>query len=172
MQSTLSAAAVLGVFSWPGAQDAHWVAKVLWYSSFFLSVFGLISSAPQRLLEVIPDHLDYQIKGDELDVFLDLFLESHKKGDKTQDGERFGETAHKHPNPIAENPLRSEVNAHVHWVLQTPMMLMSWSWIFFLLGYALFVLTPIINNQPWTVDHNVRRLVLNPHPLVYVLIIA
>ncbi|KAK7961102.1 hypothetical protein PG996_011742 [Apiospora saccharicola] len=50
----ISAAVVIGVFSWPGTATSFWLCPTLWYSSLFLSIFALVSSSQLRLLEPLP----------------------------------------------------------------------------------------------------------------------
>jgi hypothetical protein len=38
------------------------------------------------------------------------------------------------------------------WVWQTPMMLMSLSWVMFLVGYELYILTPFTQGEGWSVE--------------------
>lgn len=42
------------------------------------------------------------------------------------------------------------------WVWQCPTMLMSIAWMFFLVGYEIYVLTPLIRLEVWGVDGYVR----------------
>ncbi|KAK3311775.1 hypothetical protein B0H66DRAFT_546142 [Apodospora peruviana] len=134
--ATLSAAAVIGAFSWPAITDAFWLATLLWQSSLWLSVFALISSAQDTLLEQIPDRLlDLDLSGAEVNALLRIVL---KTSAETSDNDHPGN------HLVADGWLI--------WVWQTPMMLMSLSWVAFLVGYALYIITPFINNRgTWTV---------------------
>jgi hypothetical protein len=40
-------------------------------------------------------------------------------------------------------------------VWQSPMMLMSWSWVTFLLALTIYICTPFIQHQPWGAGHKV-----------------
>ncbi len=45
-----------------------------------------------------------------------------------------------------------EPDVKMIWVWQTPMMLMSLSWVTFLVGYELYILTPFTEGKGWTVE--------------------
>lgn len=99
---------------------------MLWHWSFFMSCFALISSAHQRLLRHLPRTAeDVDFGKDRLAVALNLFLQLP--------------TA-----PPAETDYR-RMSMRMLWVWQCPTMLMSYSWVFFLAGYALHVLSPIFD---------------------------
>lgn len=53
--AALSAAAVIGCFSWPNVDKSFWLAQLAWHISVWLSVFALVSSAQQRFLEKLPN---------------------------------------------------------------------------------------------------------------------
>ena len=78
-KATLSAAAVIGVFSWPIANTAVWVAKMLWNWSFFISTFSLIGFAHIRLLEHLPDKNKVDFDEKKISMILSLFLQSSAK---------------------------------------------------------------------------------------------
>jgi hypothetical protein len=128
LQAALSAGAVIGVFSWPTVEKTVWAAKMLWNWSFFMSTFSLISSAHQRLLRHLPekDNLDYS--EDKLLLALNLFLQPAVK-----------------PTSLSGKMEPRRVSRRMLWIWQCPTMLMSYSWVFFLVGYALHVLTPFFD---------------------------
>jgi hypothetical protein len=91
-----------------------------------MSTFSLISSAHQRLLRHLPekDNLDYS--EEQIRLALNLFLQP----------------AVKPGNPGAKLEPR-RISRRMLWIWQCPTMLMSYSWVFFLAGYSLHVLTPV-----------------------------
>ena len=122
----MSAAAVIGVFSWPSAEKSFWLAKMFWHWSLIASFFSLISSAQQRLLRELPQQAPGAVVDDDrmqnlVQASLQLVLSSdptHKKD--------------------AQPP-----SLQMIWVWQSPTMLMSYAWMLFFLGYALHILTPV-----------------------------
>lgn len=51
--------------------------------------------------------------------------------------------------------VRLEADPKMVWVWQSPLMLMSFSWVTFLVGYELYLLTPLIRQDVWTVESTV-----------------
>jgi hypothetical protein len=101
---------------------------MLWNWSLFLSSFSLISSAHQRLLRHIPKDAkaeDYDKQ--KIAKALTLFLQPPGK-----------------PRLILK-PRR--ISSRMLWVWQCPIMLMHFSWVFFLAGYALHILNPIFDQS-------------------------
>jgi hypothetical protein len=150
----LCAAAVIGVFSWPTTKDGYWLAKLLWYCSFFLSTFALISSAQQRLLELIPDFNLKNLSAAELSTLGDLVLVESVNSTAAKKLKPCNGTPDADPEHASQP--QKEVSQKMIWIWQSPMMLMSWSWVFFLVGYCLYLLTPLIHGLPWNTDSNVR----------------
>ncbi|KAH6695326.1 hypothetical protein F5X68DRAFT_227306 [Plectosphaerella plurivora] len=137
--ATLSGAAVLGVFSWPTVETTIWTAKMIWHWSFFMSCFALIGSAHQRLLRHLPGMDDDDSFDDErLDIALNLFLRPSEA--------TAVETKHRH------------MSIRMLWVWQCPTMLMSHSWVFFVAGYALHLLSPIFDPALAEISPTVRGL--------------
>ncbi|KAF2650658.1 hypothetical protein K491DRAFT_608412 [Lophiostoma macrostomum CBS 122681] len=127
--ATLSAAAVIGIFSWPSTEHTIWVAKMLWNWSFFMSTFSMIGSAPTRLLQHLPEK-DNNEKYDErtVKIALNLFLRPVDKSAR------------------AGGKMKArKISRSMLWVWQCPAMLMSYSWVLFLIGYALHVLSPVFS---------------------------
>ena len=134
-QAALSGVAVIGAFSWPETQDTLLVTRMFWHWSLFLSTFALISSAHQRLLRHLPrDEFDDRFDDKKIQLALNLFLQPplHPKN------------PHKNPPQL---PTRHS-SARMIWIWQCPTMLMSYSWVFFLVGYTLHVLKPVIHPLP------------------------
>lgn len=94
---------------------------MLWDWSFFMATFSMIGSAPTRLLQHLPaaDQKDF----DEVmtERALNLFLQPTCKS-------------------VKGNPRK--ISRRMLWAWQCPAMLMSYSWISFLVGYTLHMLTP------------------------------
>lgn len=129
VQATLSAAAAVAVFSWPTVETTVWAARMLWHWSFFTSSFSLISSAHQRLLRHLPekdDDLEYN--EDKIRLALTLFLQPPLE-----------------PASPSAKVKQRRISRRMLWVWQCPTMLMSYSWVLFLVGYALHVLNPVFD---------------------------
>jgi hypothetical protein len=112
---------------------------MLWNWSFFMSVFAIISAAPTRLLEHLPGKGRKHYKDEDIRVALGLFLQDSKRPDNLEDKRED-----------------RRVSKKMLWVWQCPTMLMSYSWVFFLVGYALHVLTPIFDVSQANVSAKVR----------------
>lgn len=114
---------------------------MFWHWSLLNACFALISSVQQRFLTELPE------KKDEIDAWrpcllgvLNLAL-GINHSDKTWSG----------PRPIS---------CAMVWVWQTPMMLMNYSWVLFLLGYAIHILTPIFDGKHNDLTPTVRSRAL------------
>lgn len=122
-----------------------------------MSCFALISSAHQRLLRHLPKYkedsekhdLDYDL--DKIPVALNLFLKP---------AVRPGTATKQRP-----------ISLRMLWVWQCPAMLMSYSWVFFLIGYALYILSPVFDpthsEVSWKVsshDENICKIIANITP--------
>ncbi|TLD13524.1 uncharacterized protein PgNI_04889 [Pyricularia grisea] len=137
--AALSAAAVVGVFSWPTAEKTIWVAKMLWNWSFFTSCFALISSAQQRLLRRLPgpEDDDLVFPDEQVQIALNLLLQPvvRPPGGGKEKGRR--------------------VSRRMLYIWQNPTMLMSYSWVMFIAGYALHILTPVFDPSQGEVSSTV-----------------
>ncbi|KAK4675227.1 hypothetical protein QC764_0075820 [Podospora pseudoanserina] len=125
--AALSGAAVIGVFSWPSTERTVWIAKMLWNWSLFLSFFALISSAHQRLLRLLPKDPSDELSEADLARCLSLFLQPPVPPGK---GDRM---------------FQRGISRRMVWFWQCPTMLMSFSWVLFLVGYTLHLLTPVFD---------------------------
>ncbi|KAH6645123.1 hypothetical protein BKA67DRAFT_542100 [Truncatella angustata] len=123
--AALCGGAVIGVFSWPSTERTVWAAKMLWNWSLFLSTFALISSAHQRLLRYLPEKDDEPFDERRLIEALSLFLRP--------------------PVPRGNNTFGRRRSNKMLWFWQCPIMLMNYSWVLFLLGYTLHLLTPVFD---------------------------
>lgn len=149
--ATLSGAAVIGVFSWPTTEKTVWAAKMLWNWSLFLSSFSLISSAHQRLLRHLPKSEPHGLGFNDakLQLALNLFLQP--------------------PLNIADlsvKPDQRRISSRMLWIWQCPMMLMSHSWVFFIVGYALHLLTPVFDPSQSEVSFKVAVVTVSGCALV------
>jgi hypothetical protein len=114
------------------------MARLFWHCSLWLSIFSLISSSQQRLLEQIPDKI-HTLSDDELPRTLRTMLRPQRVG--VSDVESGVSDIMRQP-PLV-------VDRKMVWIWQCPLMLMSFSWVTFLLGYECLVLTPLINMKSW-----------------------
>ncbi|CAG1986056.1 unnamed protein product [Fusarium graminearum] len=123
--ATLSGAAAIGVFSWPTTEKALWATKMLWNWGLFFSLFALISSAHQRLLRHLPEKFDQEFDDQQFEVALSLFLKP----------------------VVGQQRSAREVSCRMLWFWQCPIMLMSYSWVFFVNGYVLHLLSPVFDTS-------------------------
>lgn len=133
---------MIGVFSWPDISSSFWLCPLLWRCSFWLSVFALISSAQHRLLEQLP-----RCKADAEE----LSKEEVKNATLLILREKRSLEAR------LESNLWAEEDRSLHWLWQTPMMLMSLSWVTFLVGFQAHVLSPLFAHGPWTTEKSVSK---------------
>ncbi|KAK8022094.1 hypothetical protein PG993_012861 [Apiospora rasikravindrae] len=129
----LASAAVIGVFSWPGTATSFWLCPTLWYSSLWLSIFALISSSQLRLIEQLPRTTEVANSLGNEDVY--RLMLSVVRRDRNNETERTLE---------GNLPPCFKADAALTWVWQSPVMLMSYSWVLFLVGYLCYIVTPLI----------------------------
>ncbi|QDS73898.1 hypothetical protein FKW77_007219 [Venturia effusa] len=154
LAGTLSAAATIGVFSWPELATTHWYAKALWYSSLVFAIFSLIGSSQSRLTEaagcIEDEDASEEEKKDALRVFVDP--------DDVPLGDEDGDSM-------------SWYTRNMVFVWQWTLMLMVWSWVTFLIALLLHIIKPFLPAQnPKTADRNVAVFflaVLAPIILTY-----
>jgi hypothetical protein len=128
---------------------------MLWHWGFFMSVFALISSVPTRLLQHLPQKDDmFDFDDDKIRVALNLFLQPPMKPDGS--------------GPATKYRRRSK---KMLWVWQCPTMLVSYSWVLVLVGYALHLLTPAFRPEQAEVSLEVSREIPQFH-LIFELIEA
>lgn len=142
VKSTLSAAATLGAFSWPSTLHAPWQSSGLWYSSLLLAIFALITGAQHTaLLETI-----IVCKNDcalnDMRMYLHFFLKPACK------------------DLEADQSASPSISNNMVFIWQTPLMLMGWSWISFVLALTLHIVRPLcaaLQNEdlrPVSLSHN------------------
>lgn len=142
-QASLSGIAVVAVFSWSEVEDTVWVAKMLWHWSLILSIFALISSAHQRLLRHLPsDKFQEPFDDDKIKLALNLFLSPPVRPKGT--------------NKNSSSQPTREISSRMVWMWQCPVMLMSYSWVLFLVGYGLHVLKPVFDPSQTHISKAVR----------------
>ena len=143
LQSTMSAAAVIGVFSWSNIGESYWLARLCWYCSFWLSIFSLLSSTQNRILDQLPKDQHEIINEARLQLLLRIVLTSHNCHKSDLESKRTN----------MNYAVQSDLFMLFFW--QSSFMLMSYSWAAFLVGYALYLLTPVIDVDTWTVEQTV-----------------
>ncbi|KAH7325558.1 hypothetical protein B0I35DRAFT_404934 [Stachybotrys elegans] len=125
--AAISAAAVIGVFSWPSVEQSFWLAKMFWHWSLIASFFSLVSSVQQRLLREFPQDvptpsaLDDVYTQQVMKACMSLVLSCNRMDDQG----------------------RYQASLQMIWIWQSSTMLMSYAWLLFFLGYALHILSPI-----------------------------
>lgn len=98
-----------------------------------MSTFSLISSAPTRLLKHLPVKDDMDYSDEAIRMALNLFLQPPTT-----------------PASVHAKIEPRRISKRMLWVWQCPTMLMNYSWVFFLVGYALHVLSPVFS--PWQAE--------------------
>jgi hypothetical protein len=98
---------------------------MFWNWGLFLSLFALISSAHQRLLRYLPEKVDQDFDDQHIEVALSLFLQP----------------------PVGQPGTKRRISCKMLWFWQCPTMLMSYSWVFFVTGYALHLLSPVFGSS-------------------------
>ncbi|KAE9992353.1 hypothetical protein EG327_009307 [Venturia inaequalis] len=151
---TLSAAATIGVFSWPELATTHWYAKALWYSSLVLAIFSLIGLSQSRLTEAVSCIEEREASEEEKKAALRVFVDPD---DTSMDDD-------------GESPM-SWYTRNMVFVWQWTLMVMVWSWVTFLMALLLHIIKPFLPTQnPKTADRNVAIFflaVLTPIILTY-----
>lgn len=140
-QSTLSAIAAVGVFSWQGADTAFWVAKVFWYWGLIFSFFSLISSTIDQMLAWIPGAGNTNVCHDDRLAVMPLL--SVPSTIRPTGGSVFSAEEY-------------EPSWWMAYVWQCPTMLMNWSWVMFFAGFILYILTPVIPGNSQEHELHVR----------------
>ncbi|KAK5682671.1 hypothetical protein LTS10_005800 [Elasticomyces elasticus] len=139
--SALSAAAIIGTFSWPGTSSSFWPSQLFWYNGLWFSIFALVSFSQQRMIDQIPTSDPKQCSN--------IVSQAHAQS-----------LLHLFLKPTGgEHDIEATRGVHRRFVLdwrlayawQTPTMLMSYAWLSFMLGYAMYLLTPLLSvNTPGT----------------------
>jgi hypothetical protein len=135
------AALTVQVFSWPQVENTCWIAQELWYYSLLLSIWAVITSVQHSpIIDTLPSTSHgSELKANELQVLLQVILwhstfeivppyNDLEQNKVVIAGHNFGAFA-------------------MTYVWQTPMMLMSYALVTFLVALFLHVCTPLITQQ-------------------------
>lgn len=165
-QGTLLAAAVIGCFSWPAPATTFWLGPACWYSSLVLSLFSvLLSSSEAFVFSSIRDSPGKMSWKKQLAMVL------HETGkDRVNHGlptpSRPGiPTGDSRELPgltqfeTEETRTEVEVRWNMVFTWQAPMMLMSYSVLFFISGLSIFVLTPLYDGRKFDGEGRVSVLI-------------
>jgi hypothetical protein len=102
---------------------------------------ALISSSQERLLERMPRVGDAGCPSPLREALLMVLMPRRgHAGD-----EEKAESTRLQPSPL------------LIFLWQTPLMLMHYSWLMFLIGYELYLITPLVKHTSWTVQCTVSK---------------
>lgn len=152
-KSTLSAAASIGSLSWPDITTSLWAAKYFLVISLYMSIFALVSTAALRQLDYFPNTTTAQFSEREVHAMLSLLMNFPKEVNS-----RVQQTTGAKPDTDCEAVaskwcrLRGTPSRYKQYFWQISMMLMSGSWLTYLLGVTLYVLTPVTRIESWSAD--------------------
>ena len=138
-QSTISAAATIGVFSWPETTETHWGARALWFTAMTLSFFSLISSHQSRLLGAIPpmSQMGTSPRDIEKAVRMITWMPCHASTKMI-------------PTSTLPGSFQATLtlkNIAAIYIWQSAVMQMSWAWVMFLVGLTLHVIRILLPEQ-------------------------
>ena len=126
-QSTVAAAANIGIFSWTNIEGTYWLAKAMFYFSLSLSLWGVITSAQQTsVVRTLWARHDDQ----------------HQLRLKARVILRCNEASYQ-----SKQRHRSFAELNMLYVWQCPLMLMSYGWATLLVGLTLHVCSPLIPHR-------------------------
>lgn len=118
-----------------------------------MSIFALVSSAALRQLDYFPNTTTAKYSEREVHAMLSLLLNFPKAVEsKTQQTTlaRVDTDCEAAPDKLCR--LRGVPSRYKQYFWQIPMMLMSGSWLTYLLGVTIYVLTPITRIATWSTD--------------------
>ena len=100
----------------------------MWHCSLWLSITALINSTQLRMLGLLPDSVAEADRwtDEELRGRLKVVLRSRQSGDEM------------------------EKSVWLLWTWQSPLMLMSWAWVCFIVGYTAHLVEPLVRRRAWT----------------------
>ena len=142
----MSAAAVIGVFSWPDTSECYWLARLCWHCSFWLSVFSLLSSMQGRILDQLPKDRYNTLSEARLQLLLRIVVTRQSRYKSDLESKKTS----------VKLVIQSDLFMIFFW--QSSLMLMSYSWAPFLVGYALYLLTPVVYVDTWTIEQTVSLI--------------
>ena len=144
LQAAILAGAVIGSFSWTATANAYWLSSAFWYCSLFLSILAILLSAQQ------------------LNV-LDILSPRHTESKPLDTHGQIRQCLPLLLQPLPRTGPRS-VDVLGAWqprwkmvfTWQCSIMFLSYSVCLYLAGLTIFVCTPLIRNNAWRTDSNVR----------------
>ncbi|KAK0713704.1 hypothetical protein B0T26DRAFT_650859, partial [Lasiosphaeria miniovina] len=175
--STLLAAAVIGCFSWGPRETELWLGPAAWYASLVLSLSALfLSSSLAFVFSTIKDsptkpplskqlamvvHLPRPRQG-----FTAAGTSSAAAGGDNLGNQQLkddqGNNATAPPTPIYAQD--RDVRVRLRWKMvftwQAPMMLMAYSVVGFIMGFVIYVCTPLYDGRDFDDDSKAAILVL------------
>ena len=165
IKCAILAGAVIGSFSWNPLMEAYWLTPAFWYSSLILSILGVIQSAQQlAVLQLLGPPSSSSIKTDHKDLserdnirrYLPIMLSEVSRPPQT-DAETLGQEA-----AAAADVGEWKPRWKMIFTWQCPIMFMSYSVMFFILGLTIFVCTPLVREKEWGTGSNVSNLMGQP----------
>ncbi|KAH8752796.1 hypothetical protein F5883DRAFT_691326, partial [Diaporthe sp. PMI_573] len=162
---TLLAAAVIGCFSWPNPRTEFWLGPGCWYSSLVLSLFSVLLSSSEAFLfrSVCSASQRTDPKKE-----LGMILQKHGgQGEQRQRPSRPGPEASKFasevnselPETAGHSTEKTRISDNVRWNMvftwQAPVMLMPYSFILFILGLTIRVMTPLFDGREFDADSRI-----------------
>ena len=149
-QSTLSAAANIGAFSWQSIQNSMWVVFSMWYLSLVLAILSLITAAQHSaLIHTLMGRDDSFLLSGNVNIrnsraILKLVSIDGKKGPASST-DTSGSSKRKTNNDSAD---KTRPSLKMIYIFQNPLMLMAYSWVTFIVGLALHVISPLRHESP------------------------
>ena len=136
--------------------EAYWLASAFWYSSLVLSILGILMAAQQTsvlhlLGKPAPSAVDDCLEKTNMHRFLPLIL--------TEKRPQIPRSARSLDLGGGNKKWRPRWKMVFIW--QCPIMFMSYSVCFFLIGLTLFVCTPLIRADSWNTACNVGSAMLS-----------
>lgn len=160
-QSTISAAAILAIFSWPSVEKTFWVAKACWYTCLVLSLWALIISSQHAMLLnaiTVPLLVDRESSKD-IRLLLRMVVRGHEQGRTVSSNGR--DVPVQDEEEVSPRFHTTVPNWKMVWIWQSSGMLMGYAWVSLLAGMTLHVCTPLIHRAPWGDEIKVRPLWVN-----------
>ncbi|KAF2671527.1 hypothetical protein BT63DRAFT_423727, partial [Microthyrium microscopicum] len=151
LASGLSAACTVQVFSWTSLQETYWVANMLWQCSLLASIAALVSSAQSRAFHYLPSKVS--CSDEEVTRALRMVLQEVSDRHTSKRGARSDTRQTSTSKKLRNNNFKESALRIYFW--QNPLMLMSWSWVLFLMAFTLHIATPLIKHENWSVDSTV-----------------
>lgn len=118
-----------------------WVARAMWYCSLSLSIWAIIASLQQNtLLSALPPRtVPSEVSKHDLDFVTQAILKRPPHSSLPTNSRE---------SPIPPGP----ASWAMLYVWQSPLMLMSYAWVMFLIALTLHVCTPLIEKHKWGND--------------------